>query len=270
MKTLNIKNMKSAFLYSVLITAGGLLALFLSEKIMKSPDPLNPESVLVYILPIAFAVAALFLSGMNLKVSRKSFSLKETFSKGWYIILSSALVFGISFFTMSDKQPFSFKKFGILVIVSFLTAVFEEILMRGTVQNIMIEGFKKSGKSAWKGILAASLVFSLIHFANLYDKPYLIVGTFSQVIYTFALGVMLGTVYYYSGNIFSPIVLHALFNILGSASELWMKSGSASETDITLFAAAVQIIIVLPGIAVARSIYKRNKKQKTDIENFLI
>lgn len=91
----------------------------------------------------------------------------------------------------------TFPKFLIsLLLIGVLPAVFEEVFFRGGVQNLFTRWFK----NPWVAILVTSLIFSLIHLS------------FYGFFVRFALSVVLGLLFYYSYNIWIPILLHFLFN----------------------------------------------------------
>jgi membrane protease YdiL (CAAX protease family) len=84
-----------------------------------------------------------------------------------------------------------------------LAPVFEEILFRGLFQST----FTSVTRRPWAGIVAASLLFALIH--PFWTAPAI-----------FVLSVFLGIVYHRSGNLWAAIVMHALFNAFGLATTL--------------------------------------------------
>jgi hypothetical protein len=104
-----------------------------------------------------------------------------------------------------------------LIIVGVFPAIFEEVLFRGGLQNILT----RWSKSPWAAIIITSIIFSAIHLS------------FYGFFVRFGLGVILGFLFYYSGNIWLPILLHFLFNGL-QVTALYISSISQSKTkDIT-------------------------------------
>ena len=91
----------------------------------------------------------------------------------------------------------SFSRFIIsLVVIAFLPAVFEETFFRGGLQNLFTRWFK----GPWVAILLTAVIFSLIHLS------------YYGFLVRFALGVVLGFIFYYSGSLWLNILLHFLFN----------------------------------------------------------
>jgi membrane protease YdiL (CAAX protease family) len=83
-----------------------------------------------------------------------------------------------------------------LLVMAAAPAFFEEVLFRGSFQQVFI-GWTKS---KWMGLLITSILFSVIHFSWFGFLPRL------------ALGMILGTVFLYSRNIWLNIFLHFMYN----------------------------------------------------------
>ncbi len=97
-----------------------------------------------------------------------------------------------------------------LIVIALAPAIFEETLFRGGLQKILT-GWTKN---AWVSIIITAILFSLVHFSYF--------GFLSR----FALGMLLGFVFYYSGNIWLNILLHFLNNA-AAVTQLYflLKSG---------------------------------------------
>lgn len=90
-------------------------------------------------------------------------------------------------------------------LVILLNAPAEELLFRGVVQGL----FRRSYGVA-PAILAAALLFGLVHYVAL-------VGTGSRLAYVliaFISGLVLGILYEYTENLAVPIAVHACWNVL--------------------------------------------------------
>lgn len=85
-----------------------------------------------------------------------------------------------------------------ILIMAVAPAVFEETLFRGGIQNLLTRLIK----NPWIAIGVTSVIFSAIHFS------------FYGFIPRIALGVVLGLLYYYSENLWLPIIAHILNNAL--------------------------------------------------------
>ncbi len=83
-----------------------------------------------------------------------------------------------------------------LIVIGLLPALFEETFFRGGMQNLLSRWFK----GPWIAIIITSVIFSLIHLS------------FYGFLVRFALGIVLGFIFYYSGSIWLNILFHFLFN----------------------------------------------------------
>ncbi|MFL5739250.1 MAG: type II CAAX prenyl endopeptidase Rce1 family protein [Flavisolibacter sp.] len=85
-----------------------------------------------------------------------------------------------------------------LLIMAFLPALCEETLFRGGLQNFLT----RATRLPWLSILIVSIIFSLVHFSFYGFLPRLF------------LGVILGTIYYFTNNIWLSLCAHFLNNAL--------------------------------------------------------
>lgn len=90
----------------------------------------------------------------------------------------------------------TYKFFLSLLIMAVLPAIFEEIYFRAGLQNILTRWFGKP----WVAIIITSVIFSLIHLS------------YYGFLVRFSLGIILGLIFYYSKNVWLPILFHFLFN----------------------------------------------------------
>lgn len=86
----------------------------------------------------------------------------------------------------------------VLVALSVLAGVGEELLFRGGVQGLLSQYL-----SSWLAIAAASLLFGLVHFVSL---TYFLVAT--------GLGLVLGLTYHLSDSLWLVMIWHALYDLL--------------------------------------------------------
>lgn len=104
-----------------------------------------------------------------------------------------------------------------MILVAIFPAIFEEVLFRGGLQNLLT----RWTKSPWTAIIVTSILFSAIHLS--------FYGFFVRLL----LGIVLGLIFYYSGNIWMPILLHFLFNGLQVTALYITSNFSGTTTDIT-------------------------------------
>lgn len=92
-----------------------------------------------------------------------------------------------------------------LFMIALLPALFEETFFRGGMQNLLT----KAIPIPWLAIIITSIIFSLIHFSYY--------GFLSRV----CLGMVLGLIYYHSGNLWLSILAH-MFNNALAITQMYM------------------------------------------------
>ncbi|NCI48464.1 CPBP family intramembrane metalloprotease [Sediminibacterium roseum] len=102
-----------------------------------------------------------------------------------------------SMMSMATMKTFGDYLLGLLVL-AFFPALFEEVLFRGGLQQVMV-GWTQN---KWFGITITSILFSAIHFSYFGFLPRM------------ALGMILGFTFYYSKNIWLSILIHFANNAL--------------------------------------------------------
>lgn len=116
------------------------------------------------------------------------------------------------------KALLSTKSIGVLIanliVVAVLPGVAEEIVFRGILQKEII---RLSGKPILSIVIAA-LLFSAMHMQFFTFLP------------RFALGIMLGLVFYWSKNIWVPIILHFLNNALSVVAWYILSPGEIENS----------------------------------------
>lgn len=121
-----------------------------------------------------------------------------------------------------------------MVIIGLLPAIFEEVCFRGGLQNILTRWFK----SPWTAIIVTSIIFSAIHLS------------YYGFLVRFALGIVLGLVFYYSGSIWLNILFHFLYNglqvtALYIANMQGNKNTKDIEENFPLWAGVIALVLII-------------------------
>lgn len=85
-----------------------------------------------------------------------------------------------------------------VLVLALAPALFEEVLFRGGFQQV----FVGMTGSKWSGIIITSIIFSMVHFSYFGFLP------------RFALGLVLGLVFYHSRNLWLSVLMHFCNNAL--------------------------------------------------------
>lgn len=142
---------------------------------------------------VLISITALFVSGslgalneiipMPASFLKKAKQLEDTYKSA---MLSMATMHSFLDYILS------------LLVIALAPAIFEEVLFRGSMQQILI-GWTKN---IWIGIIITSIIFSAIH------------GSYFGFLPRLGLGIILGLVFYISKNLWLSIAMHFLNNAL--------------------------------------------------------
>lgn len=246
-------------LISVMLISLFALRIF-STIYSKNQNPLL-EGLICYLVPIIIIIAFIFAFKAKDYLKFSFNNINKVFVYGWYILLAGVIFFVINYLSLEQGVTTTSQKVIGFIITCLFTAVFEELLCRGFIQGTLKDIGNKCGWSDIKHIVLGSCVFALLHLLNLIQQPYLVLGTITQVFYTFSLGMILGVVYYKTKNLVIPIILHAVFNILGSYTDVYLTTAQANvvQADIPIISAVIQLVVMMPAIFVAYKMFKYKK-----------
>ena len=122
-----------------------------------------------------------------------------------------------------------------LFIMALLPAIAEELFFRGALQKTLL---RMSGKP-WLAILISSAVFGLLH------------GTFFKLLPIFSLGLLLGTVYHITRNLWYTITIHFANNAFAVLSVYYadrshiLKRLAADDVSVPLYGALISVVIAM-------------------------
>ncbi|MEO7309838.1 MAG: CPBP family intramembrane glutamic endopeptidase [Chitinophagaceae bacterium] len=143
-----------------------------------------------------------------------------------------------------------------LLIIAVLPAITEELIFRGTLQNLL----SRWTKWPWLSIIFTSLLFSAIHMS------------WYGFIARFALGVILGTIFYYTRNIWLNIMAHFINNAL-VVTMLFAVVRSGKPVDMTAsdnFPMALGILALLLLIGLLVWLIKKSPKRMAGEEDLKV
>ena len=151
----------------------------------------------------------------------------------------------------------SFYKYLIsLFAIAILPGIFEEVFFRGGLQNLMT----RWSKMPWLAIGLTALVFSVVHLSYY--------GFFVR----FALGIILGLMFYYSGSLWLAILMHFLYNGV-QVTLLYVFNGkgdilstSEAEQPFPMWAGALALVLIIYAFKRFRD-QSRLQQQKFDLED---
>ncbi len=122
-----------------------------------------------------------------------------------------------------------------LLVIGLLPGLFEEVCFRAGLQNIFTRWFK----GPWVAIILTSIIFSVIHIS------------YYGFLVRFGLGIILGLVFYYSGNLWLSVLFHFLYNGL-QVTVLYAVSMSGKKTppkdieqNFPLWAGIIALVLII-------------------------
>ncbi len=172
--------------------------------------------------------------------------------------------------SIRSLTSFSIPNFINVLIFCIFIGIAEEFLCRGWIQNEFIERYSKDKKSVILSIVLSSLIFGLMHITNLASQTLL--ETLLQIVNATAVGVLLGSIYYKTKNIWGVIFLHAFYDFSIFLGEMNLIKDCTYNTPTTaiIIVNSINILIVsLYWIFSALLVIKNTdyKDEKANLEN---
>ena len=129
---------------------------------------------------------------------------------GLFFLIASSFAFLI--YGLGSGAIFAGKPVVNLLVGCFLVGVAEEFLCRGWLLNEFLERYGDTKKGVWFSIITSGVIFGLIHLGNIANAGQSVPTTITQVVNAAGIGIVFGTIYYKTKNIWSVIILHALWD----------------------------------------------------------
>ena len=129
-----------------------------------------------------------------------------------------------------------------ICIMALVPAIGEELFFRGALQGIL----GRLIKIPWVAVLLSSLVFALLH------------GTFFKFLPIFTLGLMLGSVYQVTRNLWYTIIIHFFNNTLAVLAVYYgdknrtLKQFANDQLSMPIYAVIVSLVLTLAIIYVIK------------------
>ena len=122
-----------------------------------------------------------------------------------------------------------------LILTSLIVAFYEELFFRG----FLFVTLYKATHRPWLSLLVSSILFAGLH--NLSINGQLFILNFIHVLIG---SMVIGLLFFYFGNLWGPIVLHALFNILNNLDIFRIQEFRfGGQFLITFLGTGIQIVI---------------------------
>lgn len=160
----------------------------------------------------------------------------------------------------------------IIVIILFylLVGIFEDFLIRGVSLNLLLDKFGHSKKGIYLSLGLSSLLFGIIHFTNLFTGASF-QGVLIQVITSTCIGIYFGSIYLRSGNVWTPALLHGVYDIMVSIPSFFMieeivDTSQAYGESISNYSWSN---VIIGGFFIILSIYLLRREKMSSVKDML-
>lgn len=147
-----------------------------------------------------------------------------------------------------------------LIFYVICVGIFEETLFRGIIEGTLIDEYGTSKKRVITSIVLSGLIFGLVHLSNLLMGQD-VLTTMMQFFQSMAIGILFGTIYYVSRNIWALIFLHSFYDFTVLLGEVNLVTGCSYMDNvplsITINSLVVSLILGLIYILYSIRVYKK-------------
>ena len=140
-----------------------------------------------------------------------------------------------------------------LIILAVTIGMAEEFFFRGFIQGEIVDAYGKSRKQVIISVVVSGVIFGLVHITNALSGQD-IITTLMQVLQASSLGILLGSIYFITKNIWTVVFLHAFYDFAIMLSEVNSYKDCINSTDIsmimlifTLVVSLIYVVIYLVG-----------------------
>ena len=258
----------------VVFIAVNILCQILPNLIAMNINYSKYGSELLFEILFAFIILIVMLLFKNSYVfTEKKMKFKDSVLLG----LPMLILIGINLYgSISSLESFNSSNFFNLLLLCIFIGISEEFLCRGWLQNEFIERFGDTKKHIILSIVFSSLIFGLMHISNLLTGQSLF-QTITQILQATSIGILFGSIYYRSKNIWSVIFLHGLYDFSIMLSDINLVKDctyGTPSTSIALYSTFASILIILyyifNALLILRTTDLKEKKKEIKDNKFVV
>lgn len=149
-----------------------------------------------------------------------------------------------------------------LIVYATLIGLFEEIFFRGIIENELLDKFSSNKKEVLTSIIISGVIFGAVHLTNLLMGQDLLT-TLMQFVQTTAIGILFGTIYYKTKNIWALAFMHGFYDfaVFLSETNLVTSCGYVENvpTSLTIFSLVSSLILSLIYLLYSAYLFKDSK-----------
>lgn len=210
------------------------------------------QSILSEIVIALVLLPVIIIFGNSYIFTEKKIPLKERLKFTWPFITTISVTLIVRLFVSTNSfKYFNTGEFVAALILYFFVGVFEEFLCRGWLLNEFIERFGKNKNGIIYSIFISSLIFGFMHITNIITAGQSVTFTLVQIIMAVFMGLGLGSIYLKTKNIWTVVILHALYDFSITMSQLNITRNCFSPSEeyniaFGIMAVILNLIIVAP------------------------
>ena len=177
----------------------------------------------------------------------------DQLSLGWPALLVAGYAAGVGVLSLKSVAAL-----GLTLLVALLVSLFEELLFRGLIFKLLVPDFTAAQTTVLTGAALSSLLFSLTHLVNLTHQSWTL--TLLQLLFTFAIGMLLCGLYQYTRSLWWPLAIHTLNDFFSFSQPTINLPLINTTTAFQLFEIIIIVIltVILFRTAASRSTSKPN------------
>lgn len=249
-----------------------MLVLFLFVQVITTAIPsILTGSILHYKYGINFVIEAIW--GMTILIvmllSGNSYVFTQKREKFWKSLKLGSAFLGMTLFILPGSVS-SLRETSIWVCINLILycaaiGITEEFLCRGWVQNEFLERFGKNRKQIILSIVLSSFIFGGMHISNIWNANQGFFETFLQIVQATASGVLLGSIYYRTKNIWTVAFLHGFYDfaiMLGDANVIKSCTTGEPTTSIAMYHLFTSFLIIVFYIISSMILLRKSKMNK--------
>ncbi len=233
---------------------GSLLVLLILFVFLKNVSSIYLEDISMRLLSENLQRFFLFIIIMYLIYKLKleywvGFNVKLHLSSIYLLVFPYVFLLIVLLSNLHTYKSAGIKLSFLYLIYMLLIGFMEELLFRGLFLSLFIKADAKN--NIFKAIIFSSLLFSLIHYFNLYNQPDTD-RVHGQVLLAFFMGIFLSGLFLKIQNIVPVAIFHALFNfVFGTddlkrmSNQLVLSAPAREAGDSNIFGIILTVAVIL-------------------------
>ena len=216
----------AAIIFCIIGLVGTQGGTFILSRILHIVMPFFPADTNPIVV-ILIGALALFLYKLWYKPEYTGSVVYSEYRKVWFLIAGYVLFFAIEALKLVIKHE-TYK----LTFNGFCMAVFAGVLEEAVFRGLMIPVMMRKKKNIAVAIFVSSGIFGLVHGGNVFagaDPGH----TLLQVGSSFMLGIVLGGMYLFSGNVLIPMAVHVIHDILAIGVQSMVTEEGIIKASVT-------------------------------------